>query len=108
MIAGGCLLFASVFKLGTSLTALPYPKANAAFVQTGPYGLVRHPIYSAVIVLAFGWALAVQGWLTVAYATILMVFLDIKAAREEKWLAGTYAGYSGYQRRVRKLIPFIY
>ena len=108
MVAGGCLLFAGVFRLGANLTSLPYPKAHASLVQSGPYGLVRHPIYAAVILLAYGWAFAVRGWLTLVYAAALLIFLDFKAAREEQWLTDKYPEYPDYQRRVRKLIPFIY
>jgi protein-S-isoprenylcysteine O-methyltransferase Ste14 len=108
MVAGVCLLIAGLFKLGANLTPLPYPKANAVLVQSGPYSLVRHPIYAAGILLAYGWTLAVGGWLTFVYATFLLIFLDMKAAREERWLTDKYPEYPDYQRRVHKLIPFIY
>ena len=107
-LAGACLLVASLLRLGVNLTPLPYPKARAPLVQSGPYSLVRHPIYAAVILLAFGWALAFGGWLTLVYAGVLAIFLDIKASREEKWLIEKYPEYPGYRRRVHKLVPFIY
>jgi len=64
--------------------------------------------FSGGIVLAYGWALVVRGWLTLVYATVLFVFLDIKSECEERWLIDKFPDYSDYQRRVRKLIPFIY
>jgi protein-S-isoprenylcysteine O-methyltransferase Ste14 len=57
--------------------------------------------------IGFGWALFVQGWLTLGYAALLAVFFDIKSRREEKWLMAKYVGYAGNQKRVRKLIPFV-
>jgi protein-S-isoprenylcysteine O-methyltransferase Ste14 len=108
MFAGCCLLLASLVRLGSNLTPLPYPKQHATLVQTGPYHVVRHPMYSGGIMLAYGWALAVSGWLTLVYATVLLVFLDIKSDREEQWLTDKFPGYPEYQRRVRKLIPFVY
>ena len=107
-ISGLGLLLCSQFELGTYLTPLPYPKPDATLVQTGPYRLVRHPMYAGGILLAFGWALVVHGWLTLAYATVLLVFLEFKSAREERWLIEKYPGYPDYQKRVRKLIPFIH
>ena len=107
-LSGVCLLLAGLVRLGSNLTPLPFPKEDATLVQTGPYRLVRHPMYSGGIILAYGWALAAGGWLTLAYATVLLVFLDIKSAREEQWLAERFPDYSDYQRRVRKLIPFVY
>ena len=108
MIAGGALFVAGLARLGRGLTPLPYPKDGAELVQTGPFALVRHPIYSGGIVLALGWALFVQGWLTLGYLAVLFIFLDAKSRREENWLAEKFPAYAAYQRRVRKLIPFVY
>jgi protein-S-isoprenylcysteine O-methyltransferase Ste14 len=107
-IAGVALLLAALIRLGSGLTPMPYPKANATLVQTGPYRFVRHPMYAGGIAIAYGWAFLVHGWLTLFYASALLVFLEIKATREERWLVEKFPGYPEYQRRVRKLIPFIH
>lgn len=108
ILAGVCLFLAGLFALGPNLTPLPHPKSNATLVQTGPYRIVRHPIYSGGLLLAYGWALVVHGWLTLAYATILLIFLEVKSTREESWLAERFPEYRDYRRRVRKLIPFVH
>lgn len=108
IVAGGVLLVAGFVRLGRGLTPLPYPKEGAGLIQTGPYALVRHPMYSGGLALAVGWALYVQSWLTLGYVFALFVFLDVKSRREEKWLAEKFPTYAAYQRRVRKLIPFLY
>lgn len=105
----GTILFAAgVVRLGRNLSPLPYPKENATLVTTGAYGLVRHPLYGGGIIASFGWALLIRGWLTIGYAALLFAFLDLKARREEQWLAEKFPGYDEYRRRVRKLIPFLY
>ena len=43
-----------------------------------------------------------------AWLAALAMFFDIKSRREEVWLAEHFPEYAAYQRRVRKLIPFIY
>ena len=106
--AGGGLLLAGLVRLGPALTPLPCPKRDLALVETGPYALVRHPMYGGGVVLAFGWALFVHGWLTLGYAVVLFVYLDVKSRREERWLEACYPGYAAYRRRVRKLLPFVY
>jgi protein-S-isoprenylcysteine O-methyltransferase Ste14 len=108
MAAGGLLALAGVVHLGRNLTALPHPKEDAELVETGAYALVRHPIYSGLILASMGWALWRNGWLTLIYAALLFLFFDIKSRREEKWLAHKFPPYADYQRRVRKLIPLIY
>ncbi len=108
LLTGGFFIFAGIFSLGANLTAVPYPKAQSTLVQTGPYRFVRHPMYCGGILMAFGCALWVHSWLTLAYALALLVFFDIKSRLEEKWLGDKFSGYSQYQARVRKLIPFVY
>jgi len=77
-------------------------------VETGLYAWVRHPIYCGLILAALGWALFVQGWLTLVWAGLLLVFFDIKSRREEAWLMARFPGYAAYRQRVRKLIPYLY
>jgi protein-S-isoprenylcysteine O-methyltransferase Ste14 len=105
---GGLLALAGAVSLGTNLTPVPHPKDDATLVENGAYRLVRHPIYSGGIIAAFGWGLLVHGWLTLLYALILFAFFDVKSRREERWLVEKFAGYPAYQKRVRKLIPFVY
>lgn len=108
MVLGGALLVAGLVRLGRSLTPLPFPKDGAGLTTTGPFAWVRHPIYSGVLVLSLGWALCVEGWLTLGYVAALFVLLDVKARREEAWLAEKFPEYARYKERVRRLIPFVY
>jgi protein-S-isoprenylcysteine O-methyltransferase Ste14 len=110
MAWGALLAAAALMRLGQndSLTALPYPRDEGRLVESGPYGLVRHPIYSGLISGAFGYALWVNGWLTLVYAALLFAFFDVKSRREERWLAERFSDYVQYSTRVRKLVPWIY
>ena len=108
IVAGAAISVAAVFKLGRNLTPLPHPKDDATLIETGLYGWVRHPIYCGLLLAAFGWALFVQGALTLVWALVLLVFFDIKSRREERWLLARFPAYADYRRRVRKLLPFIY
>ena len=108
LVLGGLVSLVAVLHLGSNLTPLPHPKEGATLVVTGMYRFVRHPIYLGVILMAIGFALFMQGWLTLVEALALVVFFDIKSRREEVWLAEHFPDYAAYQQRVRKLIPFIY
>jgi protein-S-isoprenylcysteine O-methyltransferase Ste14 len=65
-------------------------------------------MYCGVIIAALGWVLVSRGWLTLGYVLAACVFVDVKVRREEKWLLERFPAYAAYQRRVRKLIPFVY
>jgi len=109
MLVGCALAVAGLAGLGrANLTALPYPRTESTLVITGPYRIVRNPIYSGLIFAAFGWALWVNSWLTLGYALLLFILFDVKARREERWLTEKFPEYGAYQARVKKLIPWVY
>ena len=107
-MSGMALAFWGVASLGDNLTAVPKPKTSAQMVKHGAYRLVRHPIYSGVILAGFGWSLLNQSVPTLIIALILFLFFDIKSRKEETWLTEKYENYPAYQQEVRKLIPYIY
>jgi protein-S-isoprenylcysteine O-methyltransferase Ste14 len=107
-LAGGLLLAAGIQRLGNRLTPLPYPKGDGPLLREGPYRLVRHPIYSGGLFLALGWSLCRHGSLTLGYTLLLLVFLDLKARKEERWLVERFPEYETYRAKVKKLIPFLY
>ncbi|MHB8454580.1 MAG: methyltransferase family protein [Acidiferrobacterales bacterium] len=108
LVVAVLLILAGVISLGRDLTPFPRPVENSRLREHGVYGLVRHPIYSGIIFAASGWSLLSISWQGLAMVAVLAVFFDRKAAYEERWLALKFAAYSDYQRRVRKLIPWIY
>ena len=107
-LLGALFLALSALNLGSNLTVFPRPKDDGTLVQVGLYALVRHPMYFGVIASALGWSLLRTNVIGVGLSIVLFLFFDRKAAREEIWLRGKYSNYADYQKRVRKLIPFIY
>ena len=108
LLAGGALAVAGVFRLGPNLTVLPAPRDCAELVESGPYAIVRHPIYSGLVLGGFGWALTVHGTLTLLWALALFAFFDVKSRVEERWLSEKFPAYAEYRTRVKKLIPWLY
>ena len=99
---------AGLFGLGQNLSVLPHPKDDAELVISGAYRLVRHPIYSGLIIGAVGWALLNASVMTLIYAFMLFVLFDLKSRREERYLTFKFPQYVEYKRLVHKLIPFVY
>ncbi|MBS1261548.1 MAG: hypothetical protein MAG453_00873 [Calditrichaeota bacterium] len=114
-VAGG-FLFASglvigvwgLITLGRNLTPLPYPLTDNELVLHGPYKLVRHPIYSGVLLGALGYALLMRAPYAFAGVMLLVVLFDRKIRREEEWLVEKHPEYDEYRRRLPKLIPWLY
>jgi protein-S-isoprenylcysteine O-methyltransferase Ste14 len=98
----------AVAALGSSLTPLPVPKRRAVLVDSGPYALVRHPIYGGLILTGVGWALLRGGPLHLPLAYALAFYLNMKASREERFLLVRFPEYRAYLERTRRrLIPWV-
>ena len=107
LLAAGCGL-AGTISLGRNLTPFPKPSASGTLVRTGIYGLIRHPLYTAVFCGSVGWALVWQSWPALLAALALAPLFDAKARREELWLRQKFPEYAGYERQVRRFVPWIY
>ncbi len=105
---GGVVGVAGVWVLGGNRTPFPAPRPQSQLVQRGIYSLIRHPLYTSVMLSSLGWALLWQCWAAVAAALVLIPFFDAKARHEERRLRNTFPEYTEYQRRVRRFIPWIY
>ncbi|MEY3869485.1 MAG: methyltransferase family protein [Microcoleaceae cyanobacterium] len=106
---GSAILFIKgLIDLGKSLTPLPYPREDGELVTTGVYQLVRHPVYSGVILGCLGMTIFWESVSHLILTVLLLIFFDIKARKEEVFLMEKYVDYGEYRQRVKKLIPGIY
>jgi protein-S-isoprenylcysteine O-methyltransferase Ste14 len=82
-------------------------KADPELVTTGPYGSIRHPIYSGIILAMVGTAIAVSPYWLIA-AAILGAYFLFSAVSEERTMAKLFpAAYPPYKRATKMLIPYI-
>ncbi len=94
--------------LGKQRSPFPRPKPHAELVTSGLYAHVRHPLYVAVILLGFAWALLWQSWPALVLALLQAPFFDAKARREERWLRKRFPEYADYAWRVKRFVPRLY
>jgi len=78
-------------------------------VDTGPYGLVRHPIYTGLIGATIATATAAATVTAVVGAVLITFGMWLKARTEERFLTEELGpeAYTAYQRRVPMLVPFV-
>jgi protein-S-isoprenylcysteine O-methyltransferase Ste14 len=85
------------------------PRKTDQLTIVGPYKLVRHPMYTAVLCISLGLACLLQSWAFLAVFVIYLVLLSGLIPVEEAGLQQAYGEpYRAYQQRVRKLVPFVY
>jgi protein-S-isoprenylcysteine O-methyltransferase Ste14 len=77
-------------------------------IDTGPYGIVRHPMYSGLIPFIVGTALWLGSYAAAVFSIVPIVLIAVRCVFEEKFLRRELPGYDDYTRRTRfRLIPFI-
>lgn len=83
-------------------------KENHVIIETGPYGVVRHPIYTGLILAAFATAVEVGTAQALIGATLMSLGFWMKARLEERFLSAQLgeAAYADYRRRTPMLAPF--
>jgi protein-S-isoprenylcysteine O-methyltransferase Ste14 len=104
----GVLLFAWAYRtMGRSFTPFPRPLASGELVVSGPFRLVRHPVYGGLLLLSAGVSLAI-GLAGLAGTALLAALWWRKSAFEERLLAERYPEYASYRARVRRrFLPFV-
>jgi protein-S-isoprenylcysteine O-methyltransferase Ste14 len=83
-------------------------KERHVVVETGPYGLVRHPIYTGLILAAFAFAIQIGYASALVGAALMAGGFALKARLEERFLSAELgeAAYGPYRRRTPMLVPF--
>lgn len=91
-----------------NFSVYPEVKTNARLITAGPYGYVRHPMYSALIVMTLGVALYNGHWLNGLGFILLLGAVSGKALREERLLDERFTDYRDYRARTWRFIPYLY
>lgn len=83
--------------------------AGQTVISTGPYSVVRHPMYAGAGVLVLFTSIALGSWFGLPFAILLMLVIAARLLDEEKLLATNLNGYEAYRQQVRcRLIPFVW
>jgi protein-S-isoprenylcysteine O-methyltransferase Ste14 len=107
-VAGLVFTWWARIYLGTLWSARVTRKEDHRIVDTGPYGVVRHPIYTGILAALYATALAFPGPFNGAGVVVLTIAFVIKARLEERFLMQELGAkaYADYRRRVPMLVPF--
>jgi len=86
----------------------PAPRAGGVLVTTGPYRLLRHPMYSSVLLAGAALANLPAPWASWLLWAALALVLWLKALLEEQWLRRHYSGYPAYCRSCKRFVPWVF
>ena len=105
----GCLLIARVYRENTFTSATIQVVESQRVISTGPYAIVRHPMYVSAFLYLVGTPLALGSYWGLAPIAVMVPFLIWRLLDEERLLARQLPGYADYRTQVRhRLVPFVW
>jgi protein-S-isoprenylcysteine O-methyltransferase Ste14 len=109
LVIMGLLTVFLVFRENTFTSATIEIAAEQRVVSSGPYSMVRHPMYIGVLIMMFGIPLALGSWWGMATIVPMTWVIVRRVGDEEELLIHDLAGYREYRDRVRyRLVPFVW
>ena len=103
------ILYAEVLRENTYLSRTIEVQENQKVIDTGLYGIVRHPMYSVTILLFLTMPLILGSYISFIIFLIYPILIGKRIKNEEKVLEKDLKGYTEYKKKVKyKVIPFVW
>ena len=105
----GYAMYAEVLRENAYLSRTIEVQDNQPLIDTGLYGIIRHPMYTATLLMFLAMPLILGSWWALLIFAIYPILIIARIRNEEQVLAAGLKGYADYQMRVRWcLIPFVW
>jgi len=109
LIAIGFYGIARVYRANTFTSATIEVVADQHVVSTGPYAIVRHPMYACALLYLIGTPLALRSYWGLFALAAMVPFIIWRLLDEERLLGQSLPGYAEYRQQVRhRLVPFVW
>lgn len=108
-VALGFFIVFLVFRENSFTSAIIEVSDQQQVIASGPYSVVRHPMYAGAILLLIFTPLALGSWVAIPLPVPLILVVVARLLEEEKYLSANLSGYEAYRQKVaHRLIPFIW
>ncbi len=109
LVALGFYMVFLVFRENSYTQATIEVSAEQKVITSGPYRVVRHPMYAGASVLLIFTPIALGSWVGVPFAILVILVVAVRLLEEERFLLANLDGYEEYRQKVRyRLIPFLW
>lgn len=106
---GSAVVLVALRALGKQYSGYVTLQEDHQLVQTGIYGVIRHPIYLRALMVSVGLPLIFRSWLALPLMLLAAIFVAVRIRGEERLLAEHFgAEFEAYRRRTWRLIPYLY
>jgi protein-S-isoprenylcysteine O-methyltransferase Ste14 len=96
-----------VMKIG-NFNIIPEPVLDCELRVNGPYRLIRHPMYTSILLFALPELVDYFNWWRLLLFILLITSLIVKLTYEETRLIKEYSGYADYKKKTKRLVPYIF
>lgn len=108
-VALGFYIVFLVFRENTYASGVIEVANEQKVISSGPYSVLRHPMYAGASLLLLFTPLALGSWVAIPFPLPLILVVAVRLLDEEKFLLAHLSGYEEYRQKVRyRLIPFIW
>ncbi|AXT58141.1 isoprenylcysteine carboxylmethyltransferase family protein [Aquimarina sp. AD1] len=107
-VLGVLIVFISLLQLNKNLSPFPTPKLNSKLVKTGLYKFIRHPIYTGILCVVFGYGLYIGSIFKLIIATTIYMLFYFKTKYEEEKLQEFFEEYKVYKATTGRFFPRIF
>ncbi len=109
LIVLSVVMFTAVFRVNSYASSNITVEQNQSVSSSGPYAVVRHPLYSGSIVMGIGIILGMGSYWGLAILLIMIPALVVRILDEEKMMERNLPGYREYEQKIRyRLVPPIW
>ena len=105
---GAGILLLAMLQLNKTLSPFPTPLVTGQLITTGLYKFVRHPIYTGIILMAFGFGMYTGSIWRLTIALLLYGLFIFKSKYEEQLLIEKYKDYAAYKKITGRFFPKIF
>ena len=109
LVVVGFMICFLVFRANPFAAAIIEVGAGQKVAASGPYALVRHPMYAGALLMFLGTPIALGSWWGLLPAGLLAAVIVWRLLDEEEYLRANLPGYEEYRRKVRfRLVPWVW
>lgn len=95
----------AIISMKLKVSIFPEPNKNGKLTLSGPYKFIRHPMYTAVLLITLS---LVTNIISALLWLLLLADLNIKMRYEERLLLNKFKNYENYREKTKMLVPYVY
>lgn len=109
VLLGGYLMYMEVMRENAYLSRTIEVQENQKVIDTGLYGIVRHPMYSATVLMFIAIPLVLESWIGFIIFLVYPLLMVKRIRNEEEVLEESLEGYKEYKQKVKyRMLPFVW